>query len=192
MRPLRIACIGSLLMALLISGCKKKMALPPPPPPPAAAAEAPAEPAPEPPAPPPAEPPAPAPEPEPSTTTPAVTFSEELARLLQDAYFDFDRHDIRADAREVLLRNGDALRNLLERFPGGQAKIEGHADERGSAEYNLGLGDRRATSAREFLTALGVPGQRLGTISFGKERPQCNDQTEDCWQRNRRVHFAAE
>ena len=64
------------------------------------------------------------------------------------------------------------------------------ADERGSAEYNLGLGDRRATSAKEFLVQLGVPADRLKTISFGKERQQCSDANEDCWQKNRRAHFA--
>jgi peptidoglycan-associated lipoprotein len=68
--------------------------------------------------------------------------------------------------------------------------VEGHCDERGSAEYNLGLGDRRATSAKEFLQQLGVPSDRLKTISYGKERPQCTEQNESCWQKNRRAHFA--
>ncbi len=69
--------------------------------------------------------------------------------------------------------------------------IEGHCDERGSAEYNLALGDRRANSAKEFLQELGVPADRLSVISYGKERPQCTEHNEECWQKNRRVHFTA-
>ncbi len=69
--------------------------------------------------------------------------------------------------------------------------IEGHCDERGSAEYNLGLGDRRANSAKEFLMQQGVPANRLNLVSYGKERPQCTESEESCWQRNRRVHFTA-
>ena len=68
--------------------------------------------------------------------------------------------------------------------------IEGHADERGSAEYNLGLGDRRAASVKEALVQLGLPGDKLKTISYGKERPLCTDATEDCYTRNRRAHFS--
>jgi peptidoglycan-associated lipoprotein len=69
--------------------------------------------------------------------------------------------------------------------------VEGHCDERGSAEYNLGLGDRRATSAKDFLVQLGVPADKLKTISYGKERPQCTENDESCWQKNRRAHFSA-
>ena len=68
--------------------------------------------------------------------------------------------------------------------------VEGHCDERGSAEYNLGLGDRRASSAKDFLVQLGVPADRLKTISYGKERPQCTESGESCWQKNRRAHFS--
>jgi len=69
--------------------------------------------------------------------------------------------------------------------------VEGHCDERGSAEYNLGLGDRRASSVRDFLVQLGVPVAKLRTISYGKERPQCTEADEACYQKNRRVHFSA-
>jgi len=69
--------------------------------------------------------------------------------------------------------------------------VEGHCDERGSAEYNLGLGDRRAQSAKDFLVQLGVPADKLRTISYGKERPVCTEANESCWQRNRRAHFAS-
>ena len=75
-------------------------------------------------------------------------------------------------------------------FPNTTVIIEGHCDERGSAEYNLGLGDRRASAARDFLTRLGLPGDRLIKVSYGKERPQCTESNETCWQKNRRVHFA--
>jgi peptidoglycan-associated lipoprotein len=68
--------------------------------------------------------------------------------------------------------------------------VEGHCDDRGSAEYNLGLGDRRASSAKDFLVQLGIPADRLKTISYGKERPQCTDENESCWQKNRRAHFS--
>ena len=75
-------------------------------------------------------------------------------------------------------------------FPAATIMVEGHCDERGSAEYNLGLGDRRAAAAKEFLVQLGVPEGRLRTISYGKERPQCTEHTEECWQKNRRAHLS--
>ena len=79
----------------------------------------------------------------------------------------------------------------LLNWPTATIYVEGHCDERGSAEYNLGLGDRRATATREFLAQQGVPQDRLKTISFGKERPVCTEATEGCFQRNRRAHFAS-
>jgi len=108
-----------------------------------------------------------------------------------DAYFDYDSSDIREDARSALTRDSDALKAILRDFPGNSIVVEGHCDERGSAEYNLGLGDRRATAAKEFLMQLGIPADRLKTISYGKERPQCSDSNEACWQKNRRAHFGA-
>jgi peptidoglycan-associated lipoprotein len=113
-----------------------------------------------------------------------------LSSEVQDAFFDYDKYDVREDARSTLSRNADALKRILQEFPSVRVQIEGHCDERGSAEYNLGLGDRRSTAAKEFLQQLGVPADRLGTVSFGKERPQCTESNEDCWQRNRRVHFS--
>jgi peptidoglycan-associated lipoprotein len=103
--------------------------------------------------------------------------------------FDYDKYDIRDDARNVLTTNANALKAILGEFSGATIMVEGHCDERGSAEYNLGLGDRRATAAKEFLVQLGVPEAQLRTISYGKERPQCTESNEDCWQRNRRAHF---
>jgi peptidoglycan-associated lipoprotein len=114
-----------------------------------------------------------------------------ISREGQDAYFDYDRMDIRSDARNALTTDADLLKRVFAKDPNVVVIIEGHCDERGSAEYNLGLGDRRATAARDFLTQLGVPADRLKTISYGKERPQCTDATEDCYQKNRRAHLAA-
>lgn len=132
-------------------------------------------------------PPAPAPTP---TKPPSATFSERLSREVNDAFFDYDKSEVREDARAVLQRNADALKAILQAFPSEVVQVEGHCDERGSAEYNLGLGDRRATSAKEFLVQLGVPADRLKIVTYGKERPQCSDQNEACWQKNRRAHFA--
>jgi peptidoglycan-associated lipoprotein len=105
---------------------------------------------------------------------------------MQDAYFDYDRYDIRPDAKVAL--QADA--KTLKANPRMKVKIEGHCDERGTAEYNLALGERRAQSAKRFLTALGIPGARMSTISYGKERQVCMEASEDCYQRNRRVHFS--
>jgi peptidoglycan-associated lipoprotein len=132
-----------------------------------------------------------APAPPPPPPPPPKVFSEELARRVQDAYFDYDKSDIRDDARATLTSNSDALKAMFREFPNSRVVLEGHCDERGSAEYNLGLGDRRANSAKEFLVQLGVPADRMSVISFGKERPQCTESNEGCWQRNRRVHFVA-
>ncbi|MBM3773706.1 MAG: OmpA family protein [Acidobacteria bacterium] len=133
---------------------------------------------------------APPPPPPPPPAAPKRSLTERLSSDVQDAYFDFDKSDIREDARNSLTKNADALKAILGDFPAATLVIEGHCDERGSAEYNLGLGDRRAASARDFLVQLGVPPDRLKTISYGKERPQCTESDEDCWQRNRRAHVA--
>jgi len=120
------------------------------------------------------------------------TLQERLANEVQDAYFDYDKSDIREDARATLTRNADALKSILQEFPDAVIMVEGHCDERGSAEYNLGLGDRRATAAKDFLVQLGVSAEKLKTISYGKERPQCTESNETCWQKNRRAHFSAQ
>ena len=118
------------------------------------------------------------------------TIEQRLESDVQDAYFDYDKSDIRADARDALTKDADALKSILADFPNATIMLEGNCDERGSAEYNLGLGDRRASSAKDFLVQLGVPADRLKTISYGKERPQCTESNESCWQKNRRVHFS--
>jgi peptidoglycan-associated lipoprotein len=133
---------------------------------------------------------APPPPPPPTTNTSRATLTDRLSTDVQDAFFDYDKSDIRSDAQSALTQDAAALKSILADFPNATIVVEGHCDERGSAEYNLGLGDRRSTSAKEFLTQLGVPADRLRTISYGKERPQCTESNESCWQRNRRVHFS--
>ena len=132
------------------------------------------------------------PEPPPPSTTggPRLSSTEILQNQAQDAYFDYDKSDIRGDARQALTNDATLLKQIFQQDPQFSVVIEGHCDERGSAEYNLALGDRRASAARDFLVQLGVPADKLKTISYGKERPQCTEENEACWQRNRRAHLS--
>jgi len=182
--------MGASLVAFT-SGCHKKVAAAPPPPPPPVVASNP-----------PAPPPAPrertarvaeAPEPAPAPVVAARTSKalEDYLNKLLDAYFDYDKADLRTDARTALNNNSAELRSLLKEFPNTKFVVEGNCDERGSAEYNLALGDRRAKAAQEFLVQIGVPSERLTTISYGQERPVCTDHNENCWQKNRRAHLSA-
>ena len=132
----------------------------------------------------------PPPPPPPPPPAPKKTLSELLQTEVQDAYFDYDKSDIREDARATLTRDAEGLKRVFAEIPEAVVVIEGHCDERGSAEYNLGLGDRRSTAAKDFLVQLGVPADKLKTISYGKERPVCTESNEECWQKNRHVHFA--
>jgi peptidoglycan-associated lipoprotein len=119
-----------------------------------------------------------------------IKLNEILARL-NDALFDYDKATIRDDASTVLKSDVGVIRDILANYPTQKLLIEGNADERGSEEYNLALGDRRARAAQEFLTQMGIPSTQLALVSYGKERPICTDKTEDCWQKNRRVHVTA-
>lgn len=134
----------------------------------------------------------PAPPPPPTTTTSSRrgTLEQRVQSDLQDALYDYDSNNVREDARVALTADAEALKRIFADFPTAKVNVEGHCDERGSAEYNLGLGDRRATSARDFLVQLGVPADHLMNISYGKERPVCTESDESCWQRNRRAHFS--
>jgi peptidoglycan-associated lipoprotein len=134
---------------------------------------------------------APPPAVEKAPPAPPRVFGDVLNSEVQDAYFDYDKTELRSDARDVLTKDAAALKSIMAEFPNASIVIEGHCDERGSAEYNLGLGDRRANAAKEFLQGLGVAPDRIKTISYGKERPQCTEQDETCYQKNRRAHFAA-
>jgi peptidoglycan-associated lipoprotein len=135
-------------------------------------------------------PPAPPPPPPPA---PRISGSDMFNREIAsagDALFDYDKSDIRDDARQILTRDADALKRIFAADPTFNVMLEGHCDERGSAEYNLGLGDRRATSLRDFYVQQGLPANRIRTISYGKEKPICTDASEACYQRNRRDHMA--
>jgi peptidoglycan-associated lipoprotein len=107
------------------------------------------------------------------------------AGYLTDAFFDYDQSDLREDARTALAADA----GWLKKYPTVQVLIEGHCDERGTAAYNLALGDTRANAAKEYLVSLGVDGSKLRTVSYGKERPFCTESTESCWQQNRRAHL---
>jgi peptidoglycan-associated lipoprotein len=124
--------------------------------------------------------------PPPPPPPPAGPSDDELfLREVRDAYFDYDKADIRPDARDALSKTAD----FLKAHPNIKANIEGHCDERGSTEYNLGLGQRRADAVKQYLVSLGVSADRLTTVSFGKEKPFCTEHNETCWQQNRRGHF---
>lgn len=104
----------------------------------------------------------------------------------ETVYFDFDRSDLRQDARNILTKNAEIL---LKSRPAQKIRIEGHCDERGSAEYNLALGERRATSAMQYLITLGVQPERLSIVSYGKEKPAVQGHDEEAWAKNRRAEF---
>ena len=191
---LAVAILGVATLAFVGAGCKKKVAATPPAPP-VAAQPAPAPPAPPPPAavvqptPP---PPAPAPPPEhkvPNAATRARI--ETLLAKIEDAYFDYDKHTLRPDAIKALQADSTELRDIVVQYSDYRVTIEGHADERGSEAYNLALGDARANAARDYLSSIGIPAAQLAIISYGKDRPVCEEHDEACWQKNRRIHFVA-
>ena len=119
------------------------------------------------------------------TTSPPPPEQFVAAPRLADIYFDYDVYEIRAEDTRVL----DANAEWLRANPDTLVLIEGHTDERGTSEYNLGLGDRRAVAALSYLLTRGIPAQRMVAISYGEERPFCTEPSEGCWARNRRVHF---
>jgi peptidoglycan-associated lipoprotein len=174
----------ALVLALAVAAaCAKKPPpqAPAPPPPPAAA---PAPPPPPPPPPPPAPPP-------PRPLTEEEIFARKTVeqlnaeKPLDDVFFDLDRSDIREEGKSALQKDAD----WMKRWKSTQITVEGHCDSRGSAEYNLGLGSRRATAVKDYLVSLGVAANRITTVSKGKEQPFCRDENESCWQQNRRGHF---
>ena len=186
MRVRRLVSTIALSAALSIAaaGCHKKVpaaAPTPQPPPPTAPATPPRPPAPPPVAPPP--------------TVPALTEAEIFARKsveqlnaekpLDDVFFDLDKSSVRDDAKPALQKDAD----WLKKWTTVVVTLEGHSDSRGTAEYNLGLGNRRASAVKDYLTSLGIPASRVNVVSKGKEQPFCNEENEGCWQQNRRGHF---
>ncbi len=177
--------VASVLVAVVgVSACAKKK----PTPPPAAPAPAPAPTTT--PAPPPPPPPAPAP-PQPAAPTDDEIFAKKTLDALNaekplgDAFFDLDSAQIREDAKPSLQKNAE----WMKRWASTKVMIEGHCDSRGTSEYNLALGERRAKAVQDYLASLGIGADRLQTVSKGKEQPFCADQNEGCWQQNRRGHF---
>jgi peptidoglycan-associated lipoprotein len=173
-------------IALTAAACHKKIATAPPAPPP----PPPVAPAPPPPPPPPA-PPRAVPAPPPSPLTEDQIFAQKsldqlnAERPLDDVFFDFNESEIREDGKAPLQK--DAV--WLKRWASTSINVEGHCDSRGSSEYNLALGSRRASAVKDYLANLGVPIGRIMIISKGKEQPFCNEENESCWQQNRRGHF---
>jgi peptidoglycan-associated lipoprotein len=120
----------------------------------------------------------------PPTEEPNLRVGPEYKEIpeLQAIYFDLDQSTLRSDARDVLQKNYDVLKGHAD----WEALVEGHCDERGTTEYNLGLGQKRAASVRQYYMSLGLSGKRVATISYGKENPACSEHNEDCWSKNRR------
>lgn len=116
---------------------------------------------------------------------PAPNVADLFNQNVKDAFFDFNKSELTSDARDALQKDAEFLRS----YPQVRVTIEGHCDERGSEEYNLGLGQRRADSAKQYLVSLGIGADRLQTMSWGKEHPFCTEHNEDCWHQNRRAHF---
>ena len=175
----------SAALAIAAAGCHKKVP-----------AATPAQPAPPPPAapntpPPPPPPPAPAPAPAPRPLSEEEIFARKSVdqlnaeKPMDDVFFDLDESTVRDDAKPALQKDAD----WLKKWTSVAVTLEGHCDSRGSAEYNLGLGDRRATAVKNYLVSLGVPAGRVTVVSKGKEQPFCNEENEGCWQQNRRGHF---
>jgi peptidoglycan-associated lipoprotein len=172
-----------LAAALMAGACgKKQPEVPAPPPPPPQEEKT---------TPPPPPPPPPPPKPAPAPPTEEEIFSkmtlEELnaKRPLVDVFFDYDKVDIRPDGRSTLEQNFA----YLKRWTSTKVQVEGHADSRGTNEYNLALGERRAASVRDYLVGLGLDSTRVMIVSKGEEQPQCSDENEGCWQKNRRAMF---
>jgi peptidoglycan-associated lipoprotein len=175
-------------LALVIgaAACAKKAPAPAPapPPPPAAPTAAPAPPRP------------PAPPPPPPAAAPAPLSEDELfarktleqlnaERPLGDVYFDLDEATITSTSQSALSTNS----NWLKRWSSTRIQVEGHCDERGTTDYNLGLGERRAAATKAYLVSLGVPAERIAIVSKGKESPFCTQSDDSCWSQNRRGHF---
>jgi peptidoglycan-associated lipoprotein len=175
-----------LLAVFTMEACKRPLP-PPPPPPPAPPVVQPAPPPPPPPAPPQPPPAAPAPRP----LTEDELFSRKTLEQLNsemplgDVTFDYDKATVREDQRGTLQKNADWMR----RWTSTRVTIEGHADSRGTNQYNLALGDKRGNAVKEYLVGLGIAADRLVVVSRGEESPLCTEETEACFERNRRGHF---
>jgi peptidoglycan-associated lipoprotein len=180
-RSLTLALCLTAVLAVTACGKKKPAATPAPPPPPATKPENP------PPPPPPPTPPAP----EPKVPTEEEIFAqmslEELnaKKPLGDAFFALDSSELNEEGRAAVSKNAD----WMKKWTSTKVTVEGHCDSRGTPEYNLALGERRSKAVAGYLTSLGIGGDRVATVSKGKEQPFCSEEGESCWSQNRRGHF---
>jgi peptidoglycan-associated lipoprotein len=185
-RSFRVCATAAVLTIALTAGAcgKNKVETPAPPPPAPAPAPEPTKPAP---------PPAPAPAPPPAQRTPtedelfnAMSLDELNKKgVLTDAFFALDSTELSSESRGAIQKNSD----YLKRWTSTKIMVEGHADSRGTNEYNLALAERRAGAVRDYLVSLGIPADRITVVSKGEEAPFCSDEAESCWQQNRRGHF---
>jgi peptidoglycan-associated lipoprotein len=183
----RFAVCAAVVLMVAVAGaaCHRN-----PKPQPPAPAPAPAPPPTTTPAPPPPPPPAPAPAPAPAPTEDEIFKNKTLEQLnaekpLGDVFFAYDSTDLSDEARGLLQKNVE----WMKKWTTTKAMVEGHADSRGTNEYNLALGERRADAVRDYLVSLGLATDRLTIVSKGEEQPFCSEETEACWQQNRRGHF---
>ena len=176
---------AALVIAVFVAGaCGKKPEVPPPAPPKTEPTTTPTTPPP--PPPPPREAPPPPPAPTEEELFAKMTLDDLNAkRPLADVYFAYDQVDISEEGRGHLQKNAE----WLKRWSSTKVLVEGHADSRGTNEYNLALAERRADAVRDYLVSLGIPADRLTIVSKGEEQPFCKEETENCWQQNRRGHF---
>ncbi|HTS28816.1 MAG TPA: OmpA family protein [Bryobacteraceae bacterium] len=185
--------IAVVAIAMLTAACaKKKVAAVPPTPPTPTANAAPVRSTPAPARSAVARPPASASTPAPHYPPPATRARiDQLLARIEDAYFDYDKAALRPDALKALEADSTELRDILKDYPDYKLTVEGHCDERGSAEYNIALGEKRAEAAKSYLVGVGIPSAQLNVVSYGKEHPICDEHDETCWQRNRRIHIVA-
>jgi peptidoglycan-associated lipoprotein len=175
-------CVAGALSVALAGCAKQQAAVAPPPPPPPAATPAP---------PPPPPPPPPAPAPAPAPLTEDEIFARKsldqlnAERPLANVSFDYDSAELSEEARSRLQTNATWMR----RWSATRVTVEGHCDSRGSSEYNLALGERRANAVRSYMIGLGIPEARIAMVSKGEEDPVCREEAESCWSQNRRGHF---
>ena len=174
-----------MLVVLTVSACSKKVPPPPPPPPAPPVTAAPPPPPPPPPAPKPAPPPAPRPLTEEELFSKKTLEQLNAEMPLADVLFEYDMSNIRDDQRALLQKNADWMRKWTTT----RVTIEGHADARGTNEYNLALGERRGNAVKDYMISLGIDANRMMVISKGEEAPVCTEMTDACYQRNRRGHF---
>jgi len=181
------AAVAIVTVAVTAGGCGKKKPVTPAPTPPPAPAPAPPPPTTK-PAPPPAPaPPPPAPKPPTEDEVFAAMSLDELNKkgVLTDTFFALDSSELTGESRGAIQKNSD----YLKRWTSTKVMVEGHADSRGTNEYNLALGEKRAGAVRDYLVSLGIPADRVTVVSKGEEAPFCTEEAENCWQQNRRGHF---